>query len=257
VIADALVPIVLAPASSVVLVDFDGSLAPIVDDPEAAAPLPAARQALAALVGRVGRVGVVSGRPAEFLRAALALDGVVLVGQYGLERVVDRRVVVDPRVERYRATVATVAAEAERALAGIRVERKGDVAVAIHWRQNPGRADEARHWADGAASASGLELHPGRMVAELRPPIAVDKGSAVELLCAGMRVALFAGDDRGDLPAFDALDRLVAGGALDQAVRVGVRSSEEPSEVIARADLHVDGPEGLAHLLLDLATAIP
>lgn len=255
-IADALAPIVLAPASSVVLVDFDGSLAPIVDDPDAAVPLPAARRGLAALAGRVGRVGVVSGRPAEFLRAALALDGVELVGQYGLERIVDGTVVVDARVEPYCATVATVAAEAERALAGLHVERKGDVAVAIHWRQQPGRAAEARRWAEDAAAASGLEVHPGRMVAELRPPVPVDKGSAVELLCAGMRVALFAGDDRGDLAAFDALDRLVAGGALDHAVRVGVRSPEEPPEVVARADVHVDGPEGLAALLANLAAAL-
>jgi trehalose 6-phosphate phosphatase len=94
------------------------------------------------------------------------------------------------------------------------------------------------------------------MAVELRPPVAMDKGVVVEELTAGFTAAAFAGDDLGDLPAFAALDRLVAEARLHHAVRIGVRSPEEPPEVVALADVHVDGPAGLAALLDELASAI-
>lgn len=255
-IPDALGPLVAAPARSAVLVDFDGSLAPIVDDPRAAVPLPAALAALDALVGKLGLVGVVSGRPVAFLRDALALDGVAYVGQYGLERLVDGAVLEDPRVAPMVETVAAAAADAEARFPHLYVERKGRVAVTLHWRRSPEEGDAASAWASEAGARLGLTVYPTRMAVELRPPVPVDKGSAVEQLCAGLDAALFAGDDHGDLAAFDALDRLVAVGSLGAAVRVGVRSSEEPAEIVARADIHVDGPAGLAALLADLAAEI-
>jgi trehalose 6-phosphate phosphatase len=91
------------------------------------------------------------------------------------------------------------------------------------------------------------------MAVELRPPVPVDKGRGVERLVAGHRHALFAGDDHGDLSGFDALDRLVADGSLADAVRIAVRSAEEPAELVARADVHVDGPNALVALLSELA----
>ena len=60
-------PLAAAPASAALLVDYDGSLAPIVDDPAAAVVFPAAHAALTRLVARLGRVAVVSGRPVDFL----------------------------------------------------------------------------------------------------------------------------------------------------------------------------------------------
>jgi trehalose 6-phosphate phosphatase len=251
-------PLVAAPARAAVLVDFDGTLSPIVANPDAAVPLPAARDALAGLVGAVGLVAVVSGRPVAFLRAALGIEGITYVGQYGLERWVGARVVTDPRVEPFLPVVADVAAEAERELPGLRVERKQGVAVVLHWREQPERGPEAEAWAAAAARRSGLELHPAKMAAELRPPVPMDKGRAVAEVCTGAGVdgALFAGDDAGDLAAFDALDRLRGDGTLAAAVRVAVRSPEAPPDLVARADVVVDGPAGLAALLRDLGAAL-
>jgi trehalose 6-phosphate phosphatase len=252
----ALAPLAAQPGASAVLVDFDGSLAPIVDDPDAARPLPAARDALGALVGRVARVGVISGRPAGFLAETLALDGLIYVGHYGLERVEGGRVVTDPRVGPFLEAVAAVAEQAARDLPGARIERKGSTSVALHWRDRPQLAEPTRAWAEAAAARSGLALHPGRMVVELRPPVPVDKGTAVEGLCAGLAAACYAGDDAGDLAAFDALARLQARGDLVDAVRIAVRSPEEPPALVAAADLAVDGPAGLARVLRELADAI-
>ncbi|MSO37783.1 MAG: trehalose-phosphatase [Acidimicrobiia bacterium] len=244
------------PQRSAVLVDFDGSIAAIVDDPTAARVLPVARDALAALVGKVAVVGVISGRPIEYLVDALDCDGLQLVGQYGLERLVDGVIIEDPRSLLSLDVVAAVAEEAEKQFPDLYVERKGRLAVTLHWRRSPIRAREATEWATAQGQRLGLALYPTRMAIELRPSIPMDKGTAVEELCAGLSTALFAGDDYGDLTAFDALDRLADVHSLSNAIRIAVRSDEEPAELVARSDIQVDGPSGLADLLVTLAHAL-
>jgi len=252
----ALQPWVDDPARAALFVDFDGSLAPIVLDPAAARPLPAARAALARLAPVLGRVAVVSGRPAVFLHDALAIEGLHYAGTYGLERIVDGEVVVDDRVRPFVVAVARAADEAEAALPGLLVERKGDVAVTVHWRDQPERGEEATRWAADAAPRLGLDAPlRGRMAVELRPPVPVDKGTTVAELARGMDAAAFAGDDAGDLPAFAALRALAADGRLAHAACIGVTSDESPPEVQA-ADVVVAGPAGLAALLDALADAI-
>src|SRR5438874_1263581 len=93
------------------------------------------------------------------------------------------------------------------------------------------------------------------MAIELRPPVPMDKGLAVEadLECRAFLVGMCIGDDLGDVAMFDALDRLVLRSALEHAIRVGVRSAEGPAEIVARADMVVDGPVGVATLLNTLA----
>jgi trehalose 6-phosphate phosphatase len=255
-IPPALHPFVVDPGRAALFVDFDGSLAPIVLDPAAARVLPAARAGLSRLTRVLGRVAVVSGRPARFLQDALGLDRLVYVGAYGLERIVDGDVVVDERVRPHVEAVARAATEAEAALPGLRVERKGEVAVTVHWREHPERGAEAAAWAASAAPRLGLDAPlRGRMAVELRPPVPVDKGTTVAALAAGMSAAAFAGDDVGDLPAFGALRTLATTGGLTHAVSIGVMSPESPPEV-GEADVVVEGPNGLAALLDQLADAI-
>jgi trehalose 6-phosphate phosphatase len=129
------------------------------------------------------------------------------------------------------------------------VERKGTVAVGLHWRQRPDLEEEAANLGRRLAGVHGLRLEPGRQTLELRPPLDVDKGTAVEDLTAGASAALFVGDDRGDLAAFAALTRLVEDGHLAHAVRVAVRSAESPPELLAQADVVVDGPHGALEFL--------
>jgi trehalose 6-phosphate phosphatase len=244
------------PARTAVIVDFDGTLAPIVDDPPAATPLPEAAATLGRLARRFGRVAVVSGRPVAFLRERLPVEGLALFGQYGVERFEGAEVVTAPAAARWTEAVRRAAREAEAALPDLFVERKGDVAVALHWRRRPDLETEATDLGHRLAGALGLRLEPGRRALELRPPLEVDKGTAVEELAAGASAALFIGDDRGDLAAFDMLSRLVEEGRLAHAVRVAVRSAEAPAELLRRADLVVDGPAGALRLLDELAASV-
>lgn len=248
------------PGQSGVLVDFDGTLAPIVDDPAEARPLPAAVDALQRLARRYRRVVVVSGRPAGFLVEQLGLGrsaashgpSVVASGLYGLEWAGSGGVVhTRSEAEAWRDVVDQVEREARAAAPpGILVEHKG-LTVAFHWRTATAQAGWARSFAEKAARESNLELHHGKMNIELRPPLPADKGTVVTELGRDLGAACFVGDDRGDLAAFAALDRLATQGMI--TCKVAVASTEIPPELWAAADLVVDGPEGVATLMEWLA----
>ena len=232
--------------------DFDGTLAPIVDDPEAAVPLPGAVEMLGRLAERFARVGVVSGRPVRYLQQRLQVPGddvasrLVLVGLYGLERAEGGDLVIHPGAEVWAPVVDSVGQMAEdRAPLGVGVERKG-LTVSLHARRAPQHLGWITDFAAEAAARTGLEVSPGRMLVELRPPMGVDKGSIVEALAAGLEAICFAGDDVGDLSAFAALARLRGAGIATLAV--AARSAESPPELLDAADVVVDGPAGVVEL---------
>lgn len=245
------------PARTAVISDFDGTLAQIVDVPEAARPLPGAARVLADLAVRFGLVAVVSGRPAAFLADHLyppaGSSGVLrLVGLYGLESVgEDGTVRVLPGAEPWRAVVAEASERASRDLGDpSAVERKG-LTVTLHWRRSPSLESRVVAVAAQLSASTGLAAHPAKMSIELRPPLVVDKGTAVRQLVQGHGAACFLGDDVGDLPAFRALEDFAASGMI--AVRVAVRTDESPPELLELADLVIEGPTGSLDLLQELA----
>jgi trehalose 6-phosphate phosphatase len=241
------------PSETILLCDYDGSLAPIVDLPDDAVALPAAIEALYELGEHLGRVGIVSGRPVEFLADRLPVPGLTFVGLYGMESLVDGRRVVDPRVLPFADAVAAAADEADVRVAGTVVERKGGVSVTLHWRTTPDREQEVLGVASELAQRHGLDEWHSRFAVELRPPIAIDKGTVVDDLIRGFGVAAFAGDDTGDLAAFAALARAASDGRLTRGVRIGVRSVEMPAALPGAVDVLVDGPVGLTEVLLSVA----
>lgn len=249
----ALGPLAARPDVAGFLADFDGTLAPIVDDPARARPRADALASLGSLARRLALVGVVSGRPVDFLREHVPLDGVVLVGQYGLERLVDGATVVDERVQPFARALADAAAEVERRWPTLLVERKGAAAFGVHWRTRPDAAPPPGALED-VASSHGLSVSAGRMAAEVRVPVPVDKGTVVRSMLEerDLGACAFAGDDRGDLPAFAALAERAQRGDGFVGAAVALRSPEAPPALLERADLVVDGPAALAALLQDL-----
>jgi trehalose 6-phosphate phosphatase len=240
------------PDGTGVFTDFDGTLAPIVEDPTSARPLSGVADALAALAGRYGRVGVISGRPASFLAEHLGGRGVFLSGLYGLEFVEEGsgEVRAIEEAEPWREIVEAAAAAGDAALpAGISMERKG-LCLTVHYRQDPSLEQESRAWVEAQAEETGLVVHPARMSFELRPPLERDKGTVLAEAAEGRRQVCFLGDDRGDLTAFDTLDRMAAEGAT--VLRVGVDSEEAPAQLLERADVVVEGPEGSLRFLRGL-----
>ncbi|HEX3333574.1 MAG TPA: trehalose-phosphatase [Acidimicrobiales bacterium] len=238
------------------MLDFDGTLAGIVEDPRDARPLPGVPALLGDLAAVFALVAVVSGRPTEFLAAVLGPPpGVVLAGLYGLDRALR-----GPERDHWAHVIDAVVAEATAAAPpGVYVEPKG-LTTTLHWRNAPDQKDWVVAFAERQHETKGLAIHEGRHERELRPPVEVDKGTVVRDLAgeyAGRLDAMAAfGDDKGDLPAFAALDGLEdPDGRPLHTVRVAAVDHESPPEVAARADLTVAGAAGAVALLRRLADA--
>ncbi len=262
------------PARAAILTDVDGTLAPIVSRPEEAAVPARASELLAHLSERYALVGCVSGRRAEEARRMVGVEGIAYAGNHGLELLLpgETELRLDPALAGREADAADFIAEldaGELGGAGLRLEDKGPI-QALHWRgAEDDRGAEARaHEIATAAGRAGLELRWGRKVLELRPPGGGGKDAAVAALLAIPPVArssfepgsdrkldhvAYAGDDRTDLDAFRRLRELERDGELAAAICVGVASSEGPAEIVAEADLTVDGPPGWLALLETLA----
>ncbi|MFJ9741839.1 trehalose-phosphatase [Streptomyces sp. NPDC101166] len=263
---EALEAILARPGATLVALDFDGTLAPIVENPDDARAHPDAVPALAALAPKVASVAVVTGRPPAVavrnggFAGVPGLDRLVVLGHYGAERWDARTDTVSapdphPGVAAARAELPDVL-EAAGSWHGTWVEEKGR-AVAVHTRraEDPQAAFEAlRGPLADLAARHGLIVEPGRMVLELRPP-GVDKGVALTeyMREIGAECVLYAGDDLGDLPAFAAVDELRSDGVPGLLVASG---SAEVTELSERADLVVDGPAGVVRLLRALAAQL-
>ena len=229
------------PAHTALLLDVDGTLAPIVPRPQDARVPEATRAELERLRGRYAVVACISGRTAEDARRVVGVPGLEYVGVHGLE--------LDPESERWRGPLRQVLAAA--GWPGDETDDKG-VSVSFHYRraQDEGAARARLEEVAVQARAAGLVPRFGRKVLEIRPPVEADKGTAVRHLLSGrdLASALYAGDDTTDLDAF----RGLAQADLELAVRVAVVSDEGPPELRAQADLAVDGPGGLLDLLRQL-----
>lgn len=262
--------LVAAADALVVGLDFDGTLAPIVDDPQEAYIHPEAGDVLAALAARVRAVAVITGRPARQVLDLGGLEGVgetirksgrelFVLGQYGNERWTSTtRKVVSPEPPRGLAALLSelpgLLSQAGAAKAW--VEEKG-LAVAVHTRrlEDPADAfDRLLPLLREAAASHDLDVEPGRWVIEVRAH-GMDKGAALRRLSDELAAGalLFCGDDLGDVEAFKAVEDLRGQSFPGLLV---CSASEEQDALAEMADVVVPGPEGVLDLLRELTTDI-
>ena len=238
----------------VVMLDVDGTLAPIAPRPEDAHVPPETRRAVAALVSHpAAHVALVSGRSAEDARRMVGVDGVWAVGNHGAESVApDGTRRVDERVAPFEGAIreARIAlAELLAPVAGAMVEDKRWT-LSVHYRLvDPSLVPALQSTVDRVASEHGLRVHQGKMVCEVRPPVAVDKGTAVLSLAESLgglddsASVVFMGDDRTDEDAFQVL-RLHVPGAVTVRVAEDV---ETPA-----AEFVVPNPAAVTRFLEEL-----
>jgi trehalose 6-phosphate phosphatase len=252
-----LAPLGADPSRSAILTDVDGTIAPIVLDPGDAAVPEHTRALLRALAERYALVGCVSGRRALDARRIVGLDELAYSGNHGFELLLpgDEEARPDPSLDGHEGDAPAFVEGLDRSeldRVGIRTEDKGAI-IGLHWRgaDNEGAAESVAHEIASEAEWHGLVPHRGRMVLEIRPNVAVNKGIAVAALLASKAVedALYGGDDRTDVDAFTALRTLREDGELEAIACIAVASDESPPEVSREADLVVHGPHGFVQVL--------
>jgi trehalose 6-phosphate phosphatase len=263
-LVEALEPIRSDPTRAAVLLDIDGTLAPIVRHAADAHVPEATRTLLIEIAKRYRVVGCVSGRRAATARQIVAIGTIAYVGNHGGEllRPGATRPELDADVaawaERVRAFAARVYTGEHQRLR-VRNEDK-DAIAAFHWRGAPDEeaAAAAVRKISELAQAEGFAVHWGRKVLEVRPPVGLDKGLGVAALLRApsdwsggsfVSAAVYVGDDTTDLDAFRGLRSLVQSEALQSALCVAVSSDEAPPELAREADLTVDGTAGVRGLL--------
>ena len=247
----------------VVGLDFDGTLSPVVDDPEAARLHPGAPGALLELAEVVRAVAVITGRPARQAIAMGDLDALgnamldrgaelFVFGQYGNERwsATEQRI----RSPRPPAGLATFERELpsvlRRADAGDAfVEEKG-LAVAVHTRRMDDAAGAFARLLSpitDLAERHHLAVEPGRNVIEIRSS-EMHKGLALRAFVTEQEAdgVIFGGDDLGDVEAFEAVRALRSDGLPGLVV---CSASLEQPDLVELADVVVDGPAGIVELL--------
>jgi trehalose 6-phosphate phosphatase len=230
-------PFTEASRRAAIVLDVDGTLAPIVARPELARVPESTRAELARLARKYLLVACLSGRPGEEAARLVGVDGLRYVGNHGLELLTDSDAVAGD-IARFRT----------------RIDRRWEVedkhlSLSLHYRE---ASDEEAALAvlrtiACEAEAAGLDARFGRKVLEIRPRVHADKGTAVRALLAegGARLGLYAGDDTTDIDAFRGLREA----RLEHAVAIAVASPESDPALLAAADLVVDGPSGLMAIL--------
>ncbi|HEY3827586.1 MAG TPA: trehalose-phosphatase [Solirubrobacteraceae bacterium] len=258
-LVEALEPLRSDPSHSAVLLDIDGTLAPIVRHATDAHVPEATRSLLIEIAKRYRLVGCVSGRRAASARQVVAIGSIAYVGNHGGEllRAGATQPELDPELAAWTERVRAFAARAytgEHQRLRVRSEDKHTIA-AFHWRGAPDEDAAAAAVREIAvrAQAEGLAVHWGRKVLEVRPPVVLDKSLGVSALLSddglAFHAGLYVGDDTTDLDAFRGLRALVQAGTLAQALCVAVRSEEAPAALIDQADLTIDGTDGVRQLL--------
>lgn len=256
-LVEALEPVRSNPARAAILLDIDGTLAPIVRHAADAHVPEATRTLLIEIAKRYRVVGCISGRRASTARQIVAIGTIAYVGNHGGEllRPGSTRPEVDSELADWTARVREFAAQVytpEHQRLRVRSEDKDSIA-AFHWRGAPDEelAAEAVREIARRAEERGLVVHWGRKVLEVRPPVLLDKGLGIAALlhASPVAAAVYVGDDTTDLDAFRGLRGLVDSGELEAAVCVAVSSDEAPPELAREADVTVDGPAGVRGLL--------
>jgi trehalose 6-phosphate phosphatase len=264
---DALGPLLADPSRSAVLLDVDGTLAPIVRHADDAHVPEPTRAPLIKVARGFGLVACVSGRRAAVARRIVSLGSITYVGNHGAELL--RGGSTEPELFDDVARAASAVRAFGRVRSDddelrrlrVRFEDK-DVIVAFHWRGAPDEAaaEAAVRGLAADAEAEGLVTHWGRKVLEVRPAVELHKGRGVERLLAEsgaeLDAAMYVGDDRTDVDAFRALRDAVTAGRLGSALCVGVASDETPDELAEAADLLVHGTAGVRAALEALAAAL-
>jgi len=248
-----------------VLTDFDGTIADIVTDPMSAKPQAQAISALVEISKVAGLVGVVSGRPLDFLRSQLPgslFFAALVVGSYGEEVSLPGTSELET-VQRSSAThmVSTTArlreafdyARSKVTPEIIELEEK-PFSFTIHYRREPQMRESVELLSQEIVSKFSLTAMDAKMAKEFFFGQKPSKGSAIERFTKEFGYIVYMGDDTSDLEVFEYLKGARQFGHC--SLSVAVASSESPQRLVEAADFFVSSPREAGRWLHTLSVAV-
>jgi trehalose 6-phosphate phosphatase len=241
--------------------DIDGTISQVARVPSEAFVDESPRTSLKSIASAVSIVGVITGRGAYDAATMLGLDGTVVIGNHGYERLQNGERLIHPSALGSRASVAICTGllqsivDATPQFASVVVENK-DLSASIHFRlvEDQGRTVELlRLLVESIAELHQLNVTEGKFVFEIRPRATVNKGTAIHDIAMelGLSGIVYLGDDVTDVDAFRALANLSSPDV--KTLSVGVVSAETHAIVRESADVLIDGVEGCVALLAGVA----
>lgn len=256
-------PLIDEPGATIIFLDLDGTIVPIIHRPEDVVLAPAMGRLIRTLAHKYLAVAIVSGRPATEAKRIAGNSEIAIIGNHGFETLLPGHasMVCDeaqPHVPDVRELVKYLKSLLPAVNLGITVDDKTATA-SIHYRRS-GDPEKALDFIRGKIypliEKLGLEAREGRMVVDVRPPVAIDKGVAIGRLMDRLNAtrALYAGDDTTDV---DALKELRRRRKKQVVVGIGVISDEMPSELLRYSDLMVERVSGVETVLQILAGEEP
>ena len=239
--------------------DIDGTLSPIVANPGDARISPRCQELLRALMAEGVVVALITGRPLETARRMTGLDGAVYAANHGLSLWIDGHDETSQAVREYMAVAQRIFEEtSDIAADGVFVEVSGPN-LAFHYRQardERAAKDTIISCIRASNAAATYRMREGRKIIELRPPLDIDKGTAVTDLAGRLEIAalICLGDDQTDMDMFMAAAQLRANGL--PAATIAVHSEEAAPQLLASADYSLRGVAGVEVFLDQFLTAL-
>ncbi len=224
--------------TSTILTDIDGTISEIADTPEEAVVTPSMQKELFKLKEKFQMVGVISGRSAQNAKAMIGIDGILYVGNHGMEYIKDDESFIDPEAVKYLANIKKIAEKLKNSelskIEGLMFEDKG-ICISIHYRKCELQENARKRILDAlndSIDTKELKVIEGRKVVELKPPISRDKGFIVEKILKkyDLNRVIYLGDDITDFDAFTKFNELEKKGKIKTA-SILVLSSEIPDYV--------------------------
>ena len=236
------------------ITDFDGTISRTAPTPQQAKVSPLCHYYLSRLCNQLALVAAISGRPAVEVKNMIKIDGMVYIGNHGLERWTEGHSDFPKDVQGYSKVIKAVVEELTPLLSieGISIENKG-ITASIHYRLCREHQSVERRILtaiENSPQARSLRIIQERMAIDLLPPVKVNKGTATLDLIQGYNLqgGIYLGDDLTDVDAFRAI-HTASHGLNFQGLAIGIISQEMPERLAKEVDFTLNGVSDVEHFL--------
>ena len=219
---------------STILIDIDGTISKITPKPEEAVVTKSMRNELIKLREKFPMVGVISGRSVKNAMAMVDVDGLLYIGNHGMEYLKNGKISIDLEAQKYLEDIKNISRELESSdlsqVNGIIFEDKG-ICFSIHYRECESQETVRKEILEviDNTDKGDLKVTEGRKIVEIKPPVSRDKGFIIQKIVENynLKRVIYLGDDITDFDAFTKLRGLGKNNNI-QTASVLVLSSEIP-----------------------------